>query len=127
VKYKKRDCYKNCCEDICAFFDDKDLNDIFNIPYMISGNTEIRLIKSRIANSNMNKGKSGAYRIYFYVDLRISTIIIIGFYPKSGPHGKPDLSNEELKEHVNQFRNERDSNILTKHNIGNQFIVETAS
>jgi mRNA-degrading endonuclease RelE of RelBE toxin-antitoxin system len=115
--------YKNCKEDICNFFSNKDIQTIFSQPYLIISSTDYRLIKSRIINSYYNEGKSGGYRIYYYVNRKTECIYFLEFYPKKGRYGRDNLTNTELKILIKNFNNEKQSNLLLEHDINNSLEI----
>jgi mRNA-degrading endonuclease RelE of RelBE toxin-antitoxin system len=96
-RYKKNNSYGNCCIDLCSFFQYKSIEDIFNQPQVLYENGNFRYLKSRLDNSNNGKGKSCGYRLYYYVDREKESVTLLGFYPKVGKYGKPDISKTEEK------------------------------
>jgi mRNA-degrading endonuclease RelE of RelBE toxin-antitoxin system len=127
VAYCKKDefGYRNCKKDICDFFAKKDIHTIFNHPILIAPSKDYRLIKSRIINSCYNKGKSGSYRIYYYVDIKNACIYLLSFYPKTGKYGRDSLSATELKFLIKNFNQEKQLNSLLKHDINNLLEIIT--
>lgn len=69
----------------------------------------------------MNKGKSGGYRLYFYVDVENETIFLLGFYPKSGKYGCEDLTQTEEKQMIHAYNEEKNSKALIEHDMNNNF------
>src|SRR5690242_16816189 len=104
-KYLKKDCYTNCDSDLCNFFAGRPMGEIFELAEVVAPSQTCKFIKSRISNENMNKGKSGCYRIYFFADIEKHHVYLMGFYPKTGPHGREDLSHQERKQLIKQFSN----------------------
>jgi mRNA-degrading endonuclease RelE of RelBE toxin-antitoxin system len=105
-KYLKKAEYKNCREDLCHFFSGKLIGDIFAQPILISASKDFHFIKSRLENSCFNKGKSGGYRLYYYVDGIQKMVYLIGFFPKTGKYGREDLTETELKILIRNFSQE---------------------
>ena len=122
-QYRKHNSYNRCCIDLCDFFKDKTIEEIYNNRYILSEGKNCRYIKSRIDNSNNGKGKSSGYRVYYYVDFEKATITIIGFYPKVGKYGMSDIGKSQEKARIDKFREERGSGILVAHNIKQDFSV----
>jgi mRNA-degrading endonuclease RelE of RelBE toxin-antitoxin system len=120
-KYLKKDEYKSCKDDLCSFFCNKSIDDIFSQPILVAPNKEFNFIKSRIENSSFCKGKSGGYRLYYYVDRIKALVYLVGFYPKTGKYGRDDLTDTELKIHIRRFSEEKEKGILCEHDIRNQF------
>ncbi len=123
AKYNKKDSYTNCESDLCSFFKEKTIEEVFNLPILLAPSDDFRYIKSRVENCNLNSGKSGAYRLYYYVDKPNEHIFLLGFYPKAGKYGRGDLSNTEEKQMIQLFKSERKSGSLIEHDIANNLIV----
>ena len=119
--YLKKDEYKNCIKDLCDFFSDKSIDTIYTQPILIAPNKNIHFIKSRINNSIFNKGKSGGYRLYYYVDKSLAHVYLIGYYPKTGRYGKDDLTDTELKILIRNFASEKQKGMLKEHDITKDF------
>jgi mRNA-degrading endonuclease RelE of RelBE toxin-antitoxin system len=58
------------------------------------------LYKIRLASSDMTKGKSGAFRIIYYLWLEIDTIVLLDLYSKGE---KEDVPVSELKKILADF------------------------
>lgn len=117
VKYVKKAEYTNCIKDLCDFFLNKSIGDIFSQPILISPNKDFNFIKSRLPNSSLNKGKSGGYRVYYYVDIRDSIVYLIGFYPKTGKYGCVDLTSADLKACIRKFIDQKNMQMLIEFSI----------
>lgn len=120
-RYQKNDSYSNCCNDLCSFFKDKSIGDIFDQPQILFQGIGFRYLKSRLDNSNNAKGKSNGYRLYYYVDKPKETVTILGFYPKTGRFGKPDITNQEEKSMIEEYKAEYRAGLLLKHEIIERF------
>jgi len=120
-RYQKNDSYSNCCSDLCSFFKDKSIEEIFDQPQILYQGIGFRYIKSRLDNSNNAKGKSNGYRLYYYVDKTKGTITILGFYPKTGRFGKPGLTKQEEKNMIEEYKASYRSGTLMEHEIGEAF------
>lgn len=120
-KYLKKDEYRSCKDDLCGFFCNKSIDDIFAQPILIAPNKDFNFIKSRLENSSFCKGKSGGYRLYYYVDRNKASVYLIGFYPKTGKYGRDDLTDTELKIHIRTFSDEKEKGMLHEHDIKNRF------
>lgn len=121
-RYKKNNSYSNCYSDLCSFFQNKSIEDIFNQPQVLYENGNFRYLKSRLDNSNNGKGKSCGYRLYYYVDREKESVTLLGFYPKVGKYGKPDISKAEEKKMILDYREELRTNSLVEHSIKNNFL-----
>ncbi len=121
AKYLKKDTYTNCKNDLCIFFKGKSIEDIFNSPILLAPNNQFRYIKSRLNNSNLNTGKSGSYRLYYYVDVVNQNVFLLGFYPKTGKYGRGDLTDSEEKIMIKQYKAEKKAGALIEHDINHCF------
>ncbi|MGO1597711.1 MAG: hypothetical protein ACTHXT_12930 [Sphingobacterium sp.] len=114
-KLKKK--YKNIVEDIKSEFCDKAFTDLFNRNYKLQDAGNYRLIKYRISNSHNQTGKSGGYRIYYIANLTEQKVTFLTIYPKSNSHGKENLSKDELKVILADYKSENKSRILSDINF----------
>lgn len=121
-KYKKKDTYTNCESDLCNFFLGKPIQEIFSLPILLAPNDNFRYIKSRVTNSRFNTGKSGCYRLYYYVDLINESVYLMGYYPKTGKYGRGDLTDTEEKNMIETFKKEKKGKLLIQHDIENDFV-----
>lgn len=119
--YQKKDTYAHCIADLCQFFTGLTIAQIFNLPILLAPNSTCRYIKSRVANSNFNKGKSGSYRLYFYADIETEHVYLLGYYPKTGKFGRSDLSNTEEKNMIQWFKTEKKNGTLVEHDLCQNF------
>lgn len=124
-KYKKKDSYSRCGMDICNFFTGKSLDVIASQPELLNASGNICFMKSRIPNSNNGKGKSSGYRIYYVVDKTAHSVTIIGFYPKTGVYGQDDIADGEYTEIVKEYKLQKQSGLLTHHNLVKEFEANT--
>ena len=58
-----------------------------------------RVFKVRLKNSNIQKGKSGGYRVIYYLQTQ-ENIILVTIYSKSD---LSDISNETIEDAISQF------------------------
>jgi len=123
-RYKKNNSYSNCCNDLCSFFLNKSIDDIFSLPQILYDNGDFRYLKSRLDNSNNGKGKSCGYRLYYYVDREKECVTLLGFYPKVGKYGKPDISKAEEKQMILDYKEELRAGLLVEHSIKKNFVEE---
>lgn len=121
-KYRKKDSYSRCCEDLCAFFADKDIETISMQPKLLGASGKVHFQKSRFASSNSAKGKSNGYRIYYVVEVEHAAVTVIGFYPKTGTYGKDDISNIEYKQIISEYKLEKAGGRLCCHDISRSFL-----
>ena len=122
-KYRKKDVYSNCAQDLCNFFANKTIQEIASLPILLTHNKSFHYIKSRILNSNINKGRRACYRLYFYVDVLGEFIYLLGYYPKTGVFGREDLAKTEEKNMIDRFNLEKKNDSLVEHDILNNLVV----
>lgn len=97
------------------------IDEIYERPLILYGGTTFRYLKSRLNNSNNSKGKSSGYRLYYFVDRATEIVTILGFYPKTGVYGRSDLTDQEEKDLIKEFENERNSDKLVYHDVIREF------
>lgn len=120
-KYRKKNSYSRCCEDLCAFFEGKDIETVARQPKLLGASGKIHFQKSRFASSNSGKGKSGGYRVYYVVDTEHKTVTVIGFFPKTGSLGIDDISNAGYKQIITEYKSEKASGLLCRHDVSRAF------
>jgi mRNA-degrading endonuclease RelE of RelBE toxin-antitoxin system len=121
--YLKKDEYLNCKKDLCDFFKEKSIQEICSNPILITTNNGFSLIKSRLLNSCFSKGKSGGYRLYYFVDSNLEHVYPFGFYPKTGKYGREDLTKTELKILIKNFNEEKKKGLCKEHDINNEWAI----
>lgn len=121
ARYLKKDTYANCLQDICSFFEGKSIETICSQPILLFNNQGIYYIKSRLPNSCLNTGRSGAYRLYYFVNLPQTSIYLVGFYPKAGKYGRSDLTHTEEKILIRKFNEESNAGKCIEHDISKNF------
>ena len=98
-KLQKNNSYINILNDLCDYFSDKDISELHITRDIISNNTGIySLNKYRIANSSMNKGKSGSYRCISVCLPKENKLFLDTIYPKTGSDGFDNLTKEAYKD-----------------------------
>lgn len=97
-KLQKNNSYTDVLTDVCDYLSDKDIIELHQIKDILRKTDGIySLNKYRIANSQMNQGKSGSYRC-ICVCLPQKDEIYLGYiYPKTGAEGKDNLTKEDYK------------------------------
>lgn len=116
-RYKKNNSYSNCFDDLCSFFHGKSIDEIFSQPQTLYDNGNFRYLKSRLENSSNGKGKSCGYGLYYYVDRKRERVTLLGFYPKVGKYGKPDISRAEERKMIMNYKEEVHANLLVEHSV----------
>ena len=61
---------------------------------------ERKVLKARLASSDMKKGKSKGYRVIYFVSEKENTIYLLTIYAKAY---KEDISVAEIKEMISKF------------------------
>jgi mRNA-degrading endonuclease RelE of RelBE toxin-antitoxin system len=62
------------------------------------------VVKARIKNSDIQKGKSGGYRLIYWLELE-SLIILLDIYSKSD---QSNIEVNDIRQIINQYSNERE-------------------
>lgn len=96
--------YSSAISDIIDGFDNKTFDTAFEHNYRLSDSGVARLIKLRLKNKSANKGKSGGFRLIYYINNKTKEIVFLEFYSKIGKNGKNDLQDKEYLEMLKDFQ-----------------------
>ncbi|MDM1299918.1 hypothetical protein HXZ94_15590 [Empedobacter falsenii] len=104
--YKKE--YKSIISDIQEGFKDKSFDIAFEHNYRVSDSGIARLIKLRLKNKSANKGKSGGFRLIYYINKSTQELVFLDIFSKIGKNGKEDLPDKEYLEMLREYQLNKD-------------------
>jgi len=100
--------YKSAVQDILDGFENKTFDTIFENNYRLSDSGVARLIKLRLKNSSANKGKSGGFRLIYFINKESKELVFLEFYSKIGANKKEDLPDKEYLEMLREYQNNKE-------------------
>jgi hypothetical protein len=80
---------------------------------------------SWVKNSHQNLPKNDAFRLIYWVSTKSDNLVLLTVYPKRGPLGTSNLTNDEFKRLLEEMLYEKENAILQKVDIANNLEVIT--
>jgi hypothetical protein len=114
--------YSTCCKDICDALNNLTFDDIYQLHHLIKQSGEIRVIKVRIKNSQLNLSSSAGFRLIIVCNKKHDHVALLKIYPKKGKYGQSDLRPFESQELFKTYASELSSGVLIKHDIRNNLV-----
>jgi mRNA-degrading endonuclease RelE of RelBE toxin-antitoxin system len=111
---KEKNGYQSCKKDICDFFSDLSIEDIWELNTRLREMGSIRVIKVRLKNSFQNLSSSDGFRLIVCCNKKTQTVVFLNIYPKRGKLGQLDQSREEYKRQLKIYAEELSNNKLVK-------------
>lgn len=115
--------YKSCCLDICNELKDVSFDDIYNRHFLVKESGDLRIIKLRIQNSDLNISSAAGYRLIIICNKKHNHIALLEIYPKKGKYSKMDLTKNEYRDIVNIYGTELKSHVLVNHDINKELAI----
>jgi len=109
--------YSQCAKNVCAEFNNLSLDDIYSKNFLVREFGDIRLIKVRLQNSELNLSRADGYRLIIICNKQKDHVALLNIYPKRGKYSKSDLTKHEYKEIVRVYQSELKNNTLKEHDI----------
>lgn len=109
----KKNSYKDCEEALIAHVFKPNAEEFLEqcSGFRLNPDAKNPIVKLRIA---YNKGKSGSYRLYFFVIKKKEKLYFGHLYPKFGKKGRQALNHQEEKEVINSLLIAAKSNALAE-------------
>lgn len=106
--------YPNVRTDLVESAKDITFDEAFEKNYTLSDSGIAKIIKTRVQNSSQNKGKSSGFRVIYFINKKTNEIIFLNIFSKVGKSGKENVSKSEIKEYLETYKSEHESNALLK-------------
>ena len=78
---------------------------------------------SWVKNSHQNLPQNDAFRLIYWVSTKSDNLVLLTVYPKRGPLGTSNLTNDEFKRLLEEMLYEKENAILQKVDIANNLEV----
>ncbi|MGV0828279.1 hypothetical protein F0358_10830 [Empedobacter brevis] len=101
--------FPNIVKDLKNEFLNKDFNQVFENNYFISDSKTARIIKLRIKNSSAKKGKSGGFRMIYYINNKTKELVFMEIYSKIGKNKINNLNSDEYPKMLKEYILEKDT------------------
>jgi mRNA-degrading endonuclease RelE of RelBE toxin-antitoxin system len=115
---KKKKHYSSIAEEVDQLFKTYSFQEIWEMNYFLRQlGDHLRLLKIRLPNKTMQKGKSGGFRLILLLDNRNETCYCLLVYPKVGPQKKGNINDEEELKLLKSFKVEKEDKLLVKKEV----------
>lgn len=104
LKAKKGE-YTSIRLDIAKVFHGKKPDEIFSSPDMIKQETEFKIIKIRLSNTNSKLSKRDGYRLIYLINSKKDNVCLFYVYPKMGSLAQDSISDNDLKRYLVEYLN----------------------
>lgn len=109
---KPREGYSSVVADICAELQSMPDNILRDTNERIIQTPEYRVVKLRVANSNLKLSKSNGFRLVYLVSLITDDVFLLTVFPKRGTKGISNIPNAEFVRLLNELSQETSSKLL---------------
>lgn len=109
---KPREGYSSVVADICAELQSMPDNILRDTNERIIQTPEYRVVKLRVANSNLKLSKSNGFRLVYLVSLITDDVFLLTVFPKRGTKGISNIPNAEFVRLLNELFQETSSKLL---------------
>lgn len=109
---KPRESYSSVVADICAELQSMPDNILRDTNERIIQTPEYRVVKLRVANSNLKLSKSNGFRLVYLVSLITDDVFLLTVFPKRGTKGISNIPNAEYVRLLNELFQETSSKLL---------------
>lgn len=114
--------YNSRSTDICDALKELSFDDIFNLHFLIREIGDLRVIKLRLKNSELNLSSADGYRLILVCNKKHDHVGLLKIYPKRGKHSKMDLSKSEYKELLKIYGAELKTGKLKSHDLQKELV-----
>ena len=109
---KPREGYSSVVADICAELQSMPDSILRDTNERIIQTPEYRVVKLRVANSNLKLSKSNGFRLVYLVSLITDDVFLLTVFPKRGTKGISNIPNAEYVRLLNELSQETSSKLL---------------
>lgn len=114
ITRKPKDGYESVIKDVCDVLKSMDDSILRETNDRIRQEQNFRIVKLRVKNSHQNLPKNDAFRLIYWVSTKTDNLVLLTVYPKRGPLGANNLTNDELKRLLEEMLIEKEKSILQK-------------
>ena len=120
---KSKDGYESVVKDICDALGSMDDSFLRETNDRIRQEQNFRIVKLRVKNSHQNLPKNDAFRLIYWVSTKSDNLVLLSIYPKRGPLGINNLTNDEFKRLLEEMLREKCDSILQKVDVADNLKV----
>lgn len=120
---KSKDGYESVVKDICDALGSMDDSFLRETNDRIRQEQNFRIVKLRVKNSHQNLPKNDAFRLIYWVSTKSDNLVLLSIYPKRGPLGINNLTNDEFKRLLGEMLREKCDSILQKVDVADNLKV----
>lgn len=120
---KTKDGYESVVKDICDALGSMDDSFLRETNDRIRQEQNFRIVKLRVKNSHQNLPKNDAFRLIYWVSTKSDNLVLLSIYPKRGPLGINNLTNDEFKRLLEEMLREKCDSILQKVDVADNLKV----
>lgn len=120
---KSKDGYESVVKDICDALGSMDDSFLREANDRIRQEQNFRIVKLRVKNSHQNLPKNDAFRLIYWVSTKSDNLVLLSIYPKRGPLGINNLTNDEFKRLLEEMLREKCDSILQKVDVADNLKV----
>ncbi len=126
---KPKEGYSTLVSDVCKALQDMPDNILRDTNDRIKMFEEYRIVKLRVPNTGLKLAKANGFRLIYWVSMKQDIAVLLCVYPKRGPQGRIDISDEEYDRLLIEMIEESSAHSLHQIDIANSCaeITETAS
>lgn len=121
--HKPKEGYGSVIKDLCEALKNMEDSILRDTNDRILQEQSFRIVKLRVKNSHQNLPKNDAFRLIYWVSTKSDNLVLLSVYPKRGPLGINNLTNNEFKRLLLEMLHEKESSILQKVDIANNMHV----
>jgi hypothetical protein len=120
---KPKEGYESVVKDICEALQAMDDNILRDSNDRIRQEQNFRIVKLRVRNSQQNLPKNDGFRLIYWVSTKSDNLVLLSAYPKRGPQGIKNLTNQEFKRLLDEMIKEKEQSVLQRVDILNNLAV----
>ena len=109
---KKKKQYACIETQIKSLFSNNSFAQIVQMNYFLRDVGEFKLLKIRLPNPTMQKGRSGGYRLITLLNTQLETTTLLYIYPKVGKLKKDNITDDEEMKFLKHYFKELDNKEL---------------
>ena len=83
---------------------------------------EYRIVKLRVPNSGLKLAKANGFRLIYWVSMKHDNTVLLCIYPKRGPQGRTDISDDEYDRLLMEMIEESSAHLLHQVDIANSLV-----
>ena len=119
---KSKEGYSTLISDVCKALQDMPDNILRDSNDRIKMFEEYRIVKLRVPNSGLKLAKANGFRLIYWVSMKHDNTVLLCIYPKRGPQGRTDISDDEYDRLLMEMIEESSAHLLHQVDIANSLV-----